>query len=260
MDCPCSIELQASYTLESPDDFDELVQVSEGNQARLLLIHNQDGISKLVDYLDAEMSEYAPPKFSIYSSAGRTFVQVTTFPRGGTGLADFPADWYEVYENHFRWVLRVPQSGHQANADPARDYSTRFVDGDFVHGVEILKFVYSAGFVSGSSSGGASIEIDLWNDERVVAFSRPKGQTFFQFDRRRSETTKEFADFMLSEAGAVYDFPAERSKFYRLLGDHLLEIARDPRDPRHEWLRQLLDRERDVPSLEPVRKAFANAR
>jgi len=258
--CPCSVQRIAWYTLESLDDFDELVQVSEGNQARLLLIHNQDGISRLVDYLDAEMSEYAPPEFSILTAAGNTFVQVTTFPRGGTGLADFPADWYEVHENHFRWVLRVPQSGNQANADPARDWSANFVGSDFVHGVEILKFAYSAQFGSGFSSGGAANEIDLWNDERAVAFSRQKGQTLFKFDRRRSNTTKEFVDFMFSEAGDVYDFPEEQSRFYRLLSDHLLEIARNPRDPRREWLRQLLERKRDVPTLKPVREAFVNAR
>jgi hypothetical protein len=260
-DCnPCSAQLLAQTTLESLDDSDELLKVSNENETRLLLIHNQDGISRLVDYLDAEMSEYAPPEFSIYSSAGRTFVQITTFPRGGTGLADFPADWYEVHESRFRWVLRVPQSGNQANADPARDWSASFVGSDFVHGVEILKFAYSAQFGSGFSSGGAANEIDLWNDERAVAFSRQKGQTLFKFDGRRSNTTKEFVDFMFSEAGDVYDFPEEQSRFYRLLSDHLLEIARNPRDPRREWLRQLLERKRDVPTLKPVREAFVNAR
>jgi len=250
----CAVSRQDVGRFGSDAGQDELVKIIQQDYSRFLLLHSVNDASTLVAYVDAGESRYNPAEAKTILSGGKLWLQIKTYPRGGTGLALFPSDWYELYQNRFRRVLSIPSEGHMVNGDPARGFEIRFLRGETAGEIEMLKFVYSVDFFSGSGSGGASIDIDLWQNEGVVTFSRPKGQAVFEFDPRRSEMSKEFVDFIFSYEGA------DEFKFYRLLSEHLLEIARNPRDRRREWLRQLLDRETSVPSLEPVRKAFANAR
>lgn len=244
----------------SDTGYEELVKISLEDDARFLLLNRVNDTSTLISYVDAGESRNCPAEAKAVASGGKIWLQIKTCPRGGTGLFLFPSDWYELNHNRFLHVLSVRSEGQMVNGDPARGFETRFIRGETSGDVEMLKFVYSAEFFGGSGSGDASIDINLWQDERIVTFSRKKGEATFQFDPRRSEMSKDYADFIFSEdGGAVYDSPDDQSKFYRLLTDHLLEIARNPHDRRREWLRQLLERKRDVSSLEPVRKAFANA-
>ena len=260
IDCSdrCEVEHQDVAGFESGAGYDELVMISRDDYSRILLVHNTSDNSKVVAYVDPGESRYNTAEGKAISSGGKVRLRIKTYPRGGTGIALFPSVWYELYQKRFRRVLGVPSEGRMLNADPAREFETRFIRRETVGEIEMLKFVYSVKFFSGIRVG-SSVDMDLWQDERIVTFSRKEGQAAFQFDLQRSETAKEFVDFIFSFDDTV-GLKEDRTKYYRLLSDHLLEIARSPRDRRREWLRQLLERERDIPSLEPARKAFANAR
>jgi hypothetical protein len=252
----CDVDRQYLGKFESDAGYDELVKLSQQDYARFLLLHSLDERSTLVAYVDAGESRYDPAEAKAILSGGKNWLQLRTYPRGGTGVSVSPTDWYELSQNQLRRVLRVPATGHQANNDPARSFETRFIRAETVAGIETLKFVYSVEFVSGYGSGGASIDTSLWQDERIVTFSRSKGEVAFHFDPVRSQMAKEYADRIFS----YDDFYGDEFGYYRLLSDRLLEIARNPHDRRREWLKQLLEREHDIPMLEPVRKVFANAR
>ena len=124
-------------------------------------------------------------------------------------------------------------------------------------GRDSLEFIYHVGFVSGFGSVGFLSPSDvgnLWDDEKVIRFSRPSGQGQFKFDAKNSEASEAFVKESFSSYGV------DQPRLFELVQDHLLEIARGPNDRRREWLKDLLEKNPDLPQLARVREAFSKAR
>ena len=89
-------------------------------------------------------------------------------------------------------VLSVPLSGHEGNENPGRYFETRFVRASQTEARETFEFVFHVEF---RSSFGSSIQVsNLWDDEKVIRFSRPDGRGEFKFDSKNSEASKAFID------------------------------------------------------------------
>lgn len=140
-----------------------------------------------------------------------------------------------------------------ANGELGRYFETRFVRAGQSAGRETLEFIYHVEFRSGF--GSAVAVGDLWNDEKVIRFSRPSGQGEFKFDAKNSEVSQAFIDSIFST-----DLNLTQPQLFGLVEDHLLEIARSARDRRRAWLKDLLDKYPDAPELARVREAFSKAR
>ena len=154
---------------------------------RFLLFHQDRDGWRLIDYLDSQNSHYSPPEANVISSGGKRWLVITSYPRGGTGVGIQPADWYEIREGKFRWVLSAPMKGHDMNLNPAREFSTRFIRATTIAERETLEFIYSVNFESGFRSSNP-FEQFLWQDEWTVAYSRSAGQAELKFDPKNSAT------------------------------------------------------------------------
>ncbi len=150
-----------------------------------------------------------------------------------------------------RMVLTVPLSGHDGNENPGREFETRFVRARQSAGRETLEFVYHVEFGHGF---GSSIDADLWGDEKIIRFFRPNGQGEFKFDAKNSEASEAFVKKIFSSLNVGLP------QLFELVHDHLLDIARGPNDRRREWLKDLLEKNPNVPELARVREAFAKTR
>jgi hypothetical protein len=91
---------------------------------------------------------------------------------------------------------------------------------------------------------------DLWDEERVVRFSRPIGQGEFKFDAKNPEGSQAFVTeiFRSSDVGLP--------RLFDLVQDHLLAIAHGPRDRRWDWLKEVLEQNPSLPALDRIRAAF----
>jgi hypothetical protein len=148
-------------------------------------------------------------------------------------------------------VLTLPLSGHDSNEDPGRQFETRFVRASQSTSVEVLEFVYHVEY---DSSIGSSIEIsDLWDDEKMIRFSRQIGQVEFNFDSKSSEASQAFVKEIFNSRDVGLP------RLFQLVQDHLLEIARGAHDQRREWLKEVLDENPNLPELDRVRAAFGKA-
>ena len=148
-------------------------------------------------------------------------------------------------------VLTVPLSGHDGNENPGRQFETRFVRASRSDARETLEFVYHVGFSPGF---GSSIAASLWDDEKIVRFSRPIGQVEFKFDAKNSEASQAFVKEIFSSIAV------ESPRLFELVQDHLLVIAGGQHDKNWEWLKEVLDQNPTLPELARVRAAFAKAR
>jgi hypothetical protein len=222
------------------------------NLSRFLIFHrNGDRPWKLVDYLDSTEWNYNFPSVSVANSAGKRWLVVTSHPHCGTGCSLCYTDWYELKNGKLRMVLTVPFSGGEFNANPTRQFETRFVRGSQSGGRETLEFVYHVEF---NPSFRSSIETNLWGDEKLVRFSRGTGQAEFRFDAKNSETSEAF----LKDIFSTTDLWPPR--LFELVRDHLLEIARGPQNKRREWLKELLEQNPKLPELARVRATFVKTR
>ena len=173
------------------------------------------------------------------------------WPHCGTGCSLIHTDWFELKNGRLRMVLTVPLSGHNNNENPGRQFETRFVRASRSAAGETLEFVYHVEYSPGIAS---SIEMsDLWDDEKIVRFSRPIGQGEFKFDAKNSEGSQAFVKeiFRSSDVGLP--------RLFDLVQDHLLAIARGPHDRRREWLKEMLEQNPYLDELARVRTAFAKA-
>ena len=169
-------------------------------------------------------------------------------PHCGTGCGSTHTDWFELKNGKLRMVLTVPLSGHDGNENPGRQFETRFVHASQSAAGETLEFVYHVEYSSGI---GSSIEMsDLWDDEKVVRFSRTIGQGEFEFDAKNSEGSQAFVKeiFRSSDVGLP--------RLFDLVEDHLLVIARGSHDRRWEWLKEVLEQNPYLDELARVRAAF----
>ncbi len=251
--------LDSNVDLLLEGGIDEIVMISTraGAFCRVLLFHQNNHEWRLVDYLDVIGSRYGEPSVNVVASSGKRWLVTSAYYGEGTGVAQKQSDWYELRSGKFRRVLALPAEGHDMNYDPVRSFSTRFLKAATVPSGEKLEFTFRVQFQGRDRSGLAAGL--LWEQESTVLYSRASGQIEFRFDQRSSQLTEKFIKYVFAY-GDDYGDVEDLSKYYRLLGEHFLEIARNPRDRRRGWLKQLLDREQDISSLEPVRKAFANAR
>jgi hypothetical protein len=158
-------------------------------------------------------------------------------------------DWFELKNGKLRLVLTVPISGEQGNENPGRTFETRFVRARQSGRRETLEFLYHVEFFPGL---GSTTDPDLWDDERIIRFSRPSGQGEFKFDVKNSELSEAFVRKMFSSVKAG-------PQRFEVLQDRLLAIARGPKDRNREWLKELLDENPNLPELAPVREAFGKA-
>jgi hypothetical protein len=220
---------------------------------RFLFFHQGRGGWRLVDYLDSADSHYSPPEANVISSGGNRWLVITSYPRGGTGVGIQTADWYEIHEGKFRWVLAVPMKGHDMNYNPAREFSARFVRATTIAGRETLEFIYSISFESGFGSSNPFDQF-LWQDEWTVAYSRAAGQVELKVDPKNSSTTKKIITDLFN-----YD-TVENAELLGLVANHLLEIARQPNDPRRPWLKEVLNKYPNLRELAPVREVLREAR
>jgi hypothetical protein len=234
--------------------YDVVVRVSptylNANLRRFLVFHHEEsGVWRLVDYLDSTGWDYDNPEVSVVNSGGNRWLVVTAWPHCGTGCGEHFADWFELKNGKFRMVLTVPVSGHDDNENPGRQFETRFVRANQAAAREILEFKYRVEFSSGFFF---SIEVnELWSDEKVICFSRANGESEFKFDQKRSETSEAFVNQIFSSNGI------HQPRLFRLVQDHLLDIAHGPNDRRREWLKEVLKQNPTLPELARVRAAFA---
>jgi hypothetical protein len=205
-----------------------------------------------VDYLDSTGSHYDTAEALAVNSGGERWFVVNSYPRCGAGCSLDGSDWFELKNGKFRRVLFVPLSGHEGNANPGRYFETRFVKASRTDALETLDFVFRVAFRP--SLLNSIQEITLWEDEKLVRFSRPTGQSEFKFDAKNSEASEAFVNdiFSLNEQVA-------QRRILRLIQDHLIEIARGPNDQRRRWLKEMLEQNPTLPELARVRAAFAKA-
>jgi hypothetical protein len=150
-------------------------------------------------------------------------------------------------------VLSVPLSGHEGNPNPGRYFESRFVRASRTETLETLEFVFHVEF---RPSFGSSIQVsNLWDDEKLIRFSRTNGQGEFKFDSKKSEASEAFVDDIFTTSEEV-----NQPGIFRLIQNHLLAIANEPNNQRRRWLKEVLDENPNLPELVPVRAAFAKAR
>jgi hypothetical protein len=223
-----------------------------GDLSRFLVFHSGQAGWRLVDYLDSTPSRYSRAQVSIIYSGGNRWIVLRSSPRCGTGCGLDPAEWFELKDGKLRSVLIVPLLGHDGNGELGRYFETRFVRARQLAGRETLEFIYHVEFRSGF--GSAVAVGDLWNEEKIIRFSRPSGQGEFKFDAKNSEASEAFVKESFSSYGV------DQPRLFELVQDRLLEIARGPRSRRREWLKDLLEMNPDLPELARVREAFSKAR
>jgi len=254
----CEAELFSSaWSLVDDGGYDTVVRISpaylDSNLSRFLVLHyEQGGAWRLVDYLDVTEWDYDFPEVSAVNSGGKRWLVVKAWPHCGTGCSRIHTDWFELKNGKLRMVLTVPSSGHDGNENPGRQFETRFVRASQTGSRETLEFLYHVGFSSGF---GSSIDVgNLWDDEKDIRFSRTNGQGEFKFDSKNSEASEAFVRESFSSYGV------DQARLFELVQDHLLEIARGPNDRRREWLKDLLEKNANLPQLARVREAFNKAR
>jgi hypothetical protein len=93
---------------------------------------------------------------------------------------------------------------------------------------------------------------NLWDDEKLIRFSRTAGQGEFKFDAKNSEASEAFVNDIFTTNEEV-----SQRRIFQLIQNRLLEIARGPNDQRRRWLKEVLDENPNLPELAPVRAAFA---
>jgi hypothetical protein len=146
-------------------------------------------------------------------------------------------------------VLSVPLSGQESNENPGRYFETRFVRASRTDALETLEFAFHVEF---KSSLGSSIrDSNLWDDEKLIRFSRTSDKGEFKFDPKNSEAAEAFLDIFSTTEEVT------QPRIFRLIQNRLLEIARGPNDPRGPWLKEVLDKYPNLRELAPVRAAFA---
>lgn len=255
-DDKCESELiSPHWALRSEGDGDDVVvRISPGkgyyDLSRFLVLHYGKTGWRLVDYLDSTGSHYNTAEALIINSGGKRWLVVNSYPRCGTGCSLNHSDWFELKNGKLRMVLRVPLSGHEGNDNPGRYFETRFIRARRTETAETLEFVFHVEF---RSSLGSSIQLsNLWDEEKIVHFSRTVGQGEFKFDARNSEASEAFvSDIFGTNEGVTH------RRIFRLIQDRLLDIARGPNDQRRRWLKEVLDENPNLPELAPVRAAFA---
>ena len=216
---------------------------------RFVVLHLGKTNWRLVDYLDSTDSRYDAPEALIVNSGGKRWLLVNSYPRCGTGCSLNPSDWYELKNGKFRMVLSVPLSGHDGNPNPGRYFESRFVRASRTDALETLEFVFHVEF---RPSLGSSIQVNsLWDEEKLIRFSRTTGQGEFRFDPKHSEASEAFVNdiFTTSEE-------ANQPRIFPLIQNHLLEIASGPNNQRRRWLKEVLDQNPNLPELALVRAAF----
>ncbi len=235
--------------------YDAVVRVApaylNANMRRFLVFHREEGGSwRLVDYLDSTEWDYDEPEVSTVLSGRKRWLVLKAWPHCGTGCSLIHTDWFELKYGKLRMVLTLPISGHQVNENPGRQFETRFVRASQSEGRETLEFIYHVEFAPGFFS---TVDANLWDDEKVVRFSRPIGQGEFKFDSKNSKASQAFVEsiFSADELGP--------SRLLELIQDHLLEIAQRPNDRRRGWLKEVLEQNPTLPELARVRAAFAKA-
>lgn len=234
------------------DGYDAVVRISpsylDRNLSRFLLFHRQDVGWRFVDYLDSTEWDYEFPEVSAINSAGRRWLVLKAWPHCGTGCSLIHTDWFELNNGKLRMVLTVPLSGHDGNENPRREFETRFVRARQTDRREMLEFIYHVEFSSGF---GSSIDVsNLWDEEKVIRFSRPDGQGEFKFDAKNSEASETFGNKIFSSLDVGVP------QLFELVQDHFLQIARGPNDRRREWLKEVLEQNPALPQLARVREAF----
>jgi hypothetical protein len=216
---------------------------------RFLVFHLGKTSWRLVDYLDSTDSHYDTAEASIVNSGGKRWLVVNSYPRCGTGCSLNPSDWYELKNGKFRMVLSVPLSGHDGNPNPGRYFESRFVRASRTDTMETLEFVFHVEF---RPSFGSSIQVsNLWDDEKLIRFSRTAGQGEFRFDAKHSEASEPFVNDISTTSEEV-----NQPRIFRLIQNHLLEIASGPNNQRRRWLKEVLDENPNLPELAPVGAAF----
>jgi len=233
---------------------DRLVRIkSPRDMSRFLVFHQDEvgGAWRFLDYLDSTESHYAPARAIVVNSGGKGWLVVNSQPRCGTGCSLFPSDWFELKNGKLRMVLSMPRSGNEISQNPGRTFETRFTRASLSGGKETLEFVFHVEFSSGF---GSSIQVNnLWDEEKLIRFSRTAGQAEFKFDAKNSEATEAFLDIFSTNEEVT------RPRIFRLIRTHLLEIARGPNDPHRPWLKDLLEKYPNLRELAPVRTAFGKA-
>jgi hypothetical protein len=236
--------------------YDSVVRVApaflDANMRRFLVFHRkEEGEAwRLVDYLDSTEWDYDEPIASTVSSGGKRWLVMQAWPHCGTGCSLIQTDWFELKDGKLRMVLTVPLSGHDGNENPGRQFETRFVRASQSGAREMLEFVYHVQFFPGF---GSSIKANLWNDEKVVRFSRSTGQSEFKFDAKNSEASQAFVKEAFSSLNVGLP------QLFELVQNHLLVTARGPHDKNWEWLKEMLEQNPTLPELASVRTVFAKA-
>lgn len=257
-DDKCESELISPHwaLLRDGDGEDVVVRISPGegyyDLSRFLVFHYGKKGWRLVDYLDSTGSHYETAQASIVNSGGKRWLVVNSYPRCGTGCSLNHSDWFELKNGKLGMVLRVPLSGHEGNDNPGRYFETRFIRARRTETTETLEFVFHVDF---GSSLGSSIQVsNLWDEEKLIRFSRTTGQGEFNFDARNSEASEAFvSDIFGTNEGVPH------TRIFRLIQDRLLDIARGPNNQRRRWLKEVLEENPNLPELAPVRAVLAKA-
>ena len=252
----CESELiSPHWALRSDGDGEDVVvRISPGegwyDLSRFLVLHYGKTGWRLVDYLDSTGSHYETAQASIVNSGEKRWLVVNSYPRCGTGCSLNHSDWFELKNGKLGMVLRVPLSGHEGNDNPGRYFETRLIRAKRAETTETLEFVFHVEF---GSSLGSSIRVsNLWDEEKLIRFSRTAGQREFKFDARNSEASEAFvSDIFGTNEGVTH------TRIFRLIQDRLLDIARGPNGQHRQWLKEMLDENPNLPELATVRAAFA---
>lgn len=251
--CPdrnCHAErLYPHHDLLMQGGFEAIVHISSvaAWTSRFLIFHCEDGC-RLVDHIDRE-SRYEPAEAQVVAALNKRWFVVTGSTGGGSGARFSGSDWYEVYNQKLRLILSVPKQGYAQDPDPAITMSMRFVRYQRIATGEELEFAYHLEFASGLSSGLDSLSVFLWDDEWRVTYSRDSRDGKFKFNSARSTTPKGWNDDVLP-------YGPSPTQFIPYAVPHLLEIARNSRDPRRAWLKQLLNKTPTWTETEPIRAAL----
>jgi len=161
----------------------------------------------------------------------RPFLAVTTHPRCGTGCGISHETWYEITETGVSPVLHALNSGHDANAQPARAYHGLPIPNRAVKTPDEIEYIYHLKFRDDKTGA------DLWHERRLVRFTRRKGARKFEFDPARSELTEdEMRRFYFHDTNVTPD------QLFAFAPAPLRAIAKSGTPLQKQWLREYLSK------------------
>ncbi|MEP7367530.1 MAG: hypothetical protein ABI972_30085 [Acidobacteriota bacterium] len=214
------ISRDASYILE--------LCAQSGSTCRLIAfygadLHTPNPTWRVVGFQDAE------DRYGVRAALEDFGFAIDRLYGSGSGVVSYHREWFTITESAFRSQLNTVSYGRDMNVNPMRSWRGQFIAADGQSKPLTVTFLYFIEFKDRESG------IKLFDERRLVAFSRESPDTRFQFDAARSElSTEEIDTFFEFDNAIAHD---EILSFARA---SLLSLARSGTTAQKQWLTNYL--------------------